>query len=271
LVGDSNCLKVTRGATFFARITSGTAASYRFGPRQGYRRITRDIFGAISTNVPIPKLKLGSQTQMKGQNPMTAETRMPCEPEHDFILLLTGANELTQELEDKLFDAGCDDATLSLRSGRIYLSFTRSAPSLREAILSAIQNVDSANAGVQVFRVDDCNLVTQADIARRIGRSRSLVNQYISGARGPGRFPAPVCGLSDETPLWQWCEVAYWLRQNDMIGEEAMRDARDTAMINIALDCMHQHRLFPEHFDLILRTLSPHLVEVNEPKRAQPV
>jgi hypothetical protein len=190
---------------------------------------------------------------------MTTETRMPCKPEHDFVLLLAGVTELTSELQDRLFEAGCDDATISERSGRIFLTFTREAPTLRDAILSAIADIEKANAGAQVLRVDDCNLVTQADIARKIGRTRSLVNQYISGARGPGRFPAPVCGLSDETPLWQWCEVACWLRQNDMISENVVREAADTAMINLALDFMHQQRVQPELFQSILDAVfEPH-------------
>ena len=153
----------------------------------------------------------------------------------------------------------------SASDGRIYLTFTRQAPTLREAILNAIADIDRANICAQVLRVDDCNLVTQADIARKIGRTRSLVNQYVSGARGPGRFPAPVCGLSDDTPLWQWCEVAYWLRQNDMISEKAVREAQDTAMINLALDFSYQKRMNPEHFQLILDAFSKRFEKEAQP------
>src|SRR4051812_30855413 len=109
-----------------------------------------------------------------------------CETEHDFALVLTGVNAIDSRVEDALFAAGGDDATLSLRSGRAFLTFSRRAPSLKEAILSAISCVRKSGIGADVLRVDYCNLVTQSDIARKIGRSRQLVHQYMTGARGPG-------------------------------------------------------------------------------------
>lgn len=45
--------------------------------------------------------------------------------EYDFTLELTGVGELTPAVADALFEAGCDDATLSSRGGRVYLAFTR--------------------------------------------------------------------------------------------------------------------------------------------------
>jgi hypothetical protein len=196
---------------------------------------------------------------------------MPCEPEHDFVLLLAGVTELTPELQNALFEAGCDDATLSERSGRIFLTFTRSAQTLKEAILSAIRDIGRANVGARVLRVDDCSLVTQADIARKIGRTRSLINQYISGARGPGRFPAPVRGLADDTPVWQWWEVADWLQQNDMIGEKAVREAQDTAMINLVLEVTHQEQLNPEFFRELYTALSEYHKPASSAASGQPV
>src|SRR5438552_190382 len=59
-----------------------------------------------------------------------------CQTEHDFALVLSGINELTPEVENAFFDAGCDDATLSMRCGRAYLTFSRSAASIKDAILS---------------------------------------------------------------------------------------------------------------------------------------
>ena len=43
--------------------------------------------------------------------------------EYDFALILTGVPELTTDVEDGLFDAGCDDATLSMQYGCLYLEF----------------------------------------------------------------------------------------------------------------------------------------------------
>ena len=73
-----------------------------------------------------------------------------CQREHDFTLALTGINEITTEIEDALFEAGCD-ATLSVRSGRVFLTFSRVAPTLKDAILAAINDVRKANIGADVL------------------------------------------------------------------------------------------------------------------------
>jgi hypothetical protein len=169
-----------------------------------------------------------------------------CDPEHEFILILSDAPPLTSEIENALFEAGCDDGTVGMHSGRMAIDFTRSAPTLKDAILSAIQDVQKANIGARIDRVHNCDLVTQAEIARRISRTRQLIHQYINGTRGPGGFPAPSCEITDGIPLWQWCEVAYWLGENDMITEDVVRAARDTEMINSVLKFLTQQALHPD-------------------------
>lgn len=173
--------------------------------------------------------------------------------EHDFTLVLDGVSELTSEVESALFEAGCDDATIAWRSGRLFLTFSRSAVSLKEAVISAIGGVNQAGIGATVMRVDSCNLVTQADIARRIGRTRQLVNQYMTGLRGPGKFPPPACEITDGKPLWYWCEVARWLWDNDMIPEDVLREAEELATINSVLELQYLRQLLPELTEEILR------------------
>ena len=179
-----------------------------------------------------------------------------CDVEFDFTLLLDGISQVSTEVEDSLFAAGCDDATISVRSGRVYLTFSRAAASMKDAIISAIRNVRESGVGATVLRVDQCTLVTQAEIARRIGRSRQLVHQYITGARGPGGFPPPACHITEEAPLWYWCEVAYWLSEHDIIREEDSREAQDVTVINSALEIAWQRRMSPEKTDTILAELS---------------
>jgi hypothetical protein len=173
-------------------------------------------------------------------------TKKVPEGEYEFVLILTGISRLTREVEDALFKAGCDDATLSVRLGRFYLTFSRSAPTLKNAILSAIQDIRQAGIGADVLRVDACDLVTQAEIARRIRRPRQVVHQFIMHERGPGEFPPPVCHISDESPLWRWCEVAYWLQQNDMIKLEVLLEAEQVAVINTLLELQHQKQRHPK-------------------------
>jgi len=159
-----------------------------------------------------------------------------CEQEFEFVLLLTGIRELTRQVEDSLFEAGCDDATLSVRFGCVYLSFSRMAQTFKDAVLSAIRDVRKANIGACVSRIDECNLVTQAEIARRMGRSRQLVHQYMMGVRGPGNFPPPDCQIIDGKALWLWCEVADWLYRNDLLKEEDLQKALTIQTVNYVLD-----------------------------------
>jgi hypothetical protein len=182
-----------------------------------------------------------------------------CDCEHDFTLVLSGITELTSEVMNALYEAGCDDGTIAMRSGRPYMTFSREAPSMKDAILSAIDNIRKAGIGADVLRVDYCNLVTQADIARKIGRSRQLVHQYMTGERGPGAFPMPACAITEKVPLWFWCEVAYWLWENNLVKEEVLRDAKEVETINSVLDLKRQKMDNPELTQEVIQSVSPHI------------
>lgn len=158
------------------------------------------------------------------------------EREFDFALIVGGVPELTDTVMDALFAAGCDDATVSMQHGLVYLEFSRAAQSLQDAIISAIKDVVDAGIGAKVLRVDDCNLVTQSEIARRMGRSRQMVYQYITGERGPGGFPPPACLLTEQRPLWQWCAVSYWLYTHNLLREEECLHAAVVEAINNLLE-----------------------------------
>ncbi len=168
------------------------------------------------------------------------------ESEYDFALILTGISEVTDEIAGAIYQAGCDDATVSVRSGRVYVTFSRRASSMKDAVLSAIHDIQSANVVAEVLRVDECNLVTQAEIARRSGRSRQVIHQYIAGDRGPGGFPSPACNLCDDSQLWYWCEVSCWLWENNMIKEDVLRNAEEVEIINAVLEFRRLQQREPE-------------------------
>jgi hypothetical protein len=58
--------------------------------------------------------------------------------EHEFVLVRDDVEELTPALMDAIFEAGCDDAMVSIRDGKLRLAFTRSAPTSEDAIESAV-------------------------------------------------------------------------------------------------------------------------------------
>ncbi len=179
-----------------------------------------------------------------------------CEREHDFSLVIGGVEELNQKVEDALFEAGCDDATFSIKYGFLYAEFSRHSKSLKDAILSAIADIRKSNINADVIRVDECNLVTQSDIARRIDRSRQLVAQYINGQRGPGGFPPPEYHLAEGAPLWAWCAVSYWFAQNSILRPEDGWNAEVVCAINSWLETARQRERNQELVDDIAHSLS---------------
>jgi hypothetical protein len=70
---------------------------------------------------------------------------------YEFSLILIDP-EVTDEDADKLFEIGCDDASILTRDGLTRLQFDRQASNLDEALASAIQNVE--RAGLAVARVE---------------------------------------------------------------------------------------------------------------------
>jgi hypothetical protein len=71
---------------------------------------------------------------------------------YEFTLILKGVPELSEEIADALYEAGCDDGTPGTCNGVFSIDFHRNASSLEAAIQSAIANVKSA--GYQVERVE---------------------------------------------------------------------------------------------------------------------
>ena len=153
---------------------------------------------------------------------------------HTFVLTLEPPEEVTPELEDALFEAGCDDAALGRSGGTVYLEFDREAPTFLDAVLSAIRDVQGGT-GARVARLEPDELVTASEIAHRLGRSRESVRLLVEGERGPGGFPAPVSGTRRRTRFWRWSEVAEWLDAHG-IATGRQEEARVIAAINGALD-----------------------------------
>lgn len=70
---------------------------------------------------------------------------------HSFTLILdVDPDHVEGPLADALFEAGCDDALLGVADGVVHLDFDREAPSLVDALSSAIGAVQST--GVRVLR-----------------------------------------------------------------------------------------------------------------------
>jgi hypothetical protein len=73
---------------------------------------------------------------------------------HNFTLILSGVVEITPELADALYEATKGNIELNLRDGVAFVECARAAPTLREAITAVIGEVEGANVGVRVVRVE---------------------------------------------------------------------------------------------------------------------
>ncbi|MEO6807717.1 MAG: hypothetical protein ABI353_01210 [Isosphaeraceae bacterium] len=73
---------------------------------------------------------------------------------HQFSLIYSGTSELTEDLENALFEAGCADALLGVQNGEVFLDFRRKAPSFQVALTSAVMDVERAGVGLELVRVE---------------------------------------------------------------------------------------------------------------------
>ena len=67
---------------------------------------------------------------------------------HEFSIIASGLDPEAEDFLDRLYDAGCDDATIAFQKGHIIADFGREAESLEDAIASAISDVKKAGATV---------------------------------------------------------------------------------------------------------------------------
>ena len=170
-----------------------------------------------------------------------------------FTLIVDGPDLQDQPSIDQLFEAGCGDATVGFSDGVQYVDFDREADALDDAILSAVDDLETLQ-GVEVVRIANAGLASLADIAARAGRTRESVRLLVNGTRGPGNFPKPVTDPRSRYRLWRWSEVASWFKEH--LGESpAVADNEFTAMYNAALEIRHGRRLHDPSTPVSLRDL----------------
>lgn len=158
-----------------------------------------------------------------------------------FTLILSGSAPVTPERADALFEAGCDDGTYGSRAGVPYITFTRRARTLREAVRSAIRDVN--RAGFDVARIEPDDLVTASGIAERARITRQYVHLLSTGERGPGQFPNPIAGVLSQSPLWSWAAVSDWMLKHKLADNDELRRAVYIRQLNRKLDrpLAHSH------------------------------
>jgi hypothetical protein len=171
-------------------------------------------------------------------------------PSYNFTLIIEGADLQTDEAQEALFEAGCDDATFGVVDGVQFAEFDREAGSYGQALTRAMAAIQRTIKGARVVHVEPDELVTISEIAERLDRSRESIRLLIAGERGPGDFPAPASHVRTRNRLWRWPDVLRWFatRYEDEFGNrlvETHEDPRITAMLNALL----QYRRYEKEID----------------------
>lgn len=100
--------------------------------------------------------------------------------EHQFRLILEGPDfdDLPESAWDRLYESGCDDATIGSSGGVWTAAFQRQAPTLAEAIASAIRSIEAAGVGLRALRVEA--EADDPDISRGEAALRADVIDYVN-------------------------------------------------------------------------------------------
>lgn len=149
--------------------------------------------------------------------------------EYDFALHLKLANPTIDPsiYEDKLFEAGCDDALLGVSDkGYIGLDFIRSSGSAIDAIYSAIEAAKSVIPDAELFYISP-DIVGISNIAAIMGCTRQNILKLTN--RNADTFPFPI--NSDSKSLeWHLAEVLKWYQSKGIDIDIALLEVAEFAM-----------------------------------------
>lgn len=163
---------------------------------------------------------------------------------YEFTLIFRGADLLSEENLDALFEAGCDDATFGEREKLQYAAFEREAENLAAAVKSAIVAIEATVSGAQVVRVEPDEFVSLAVIAERASMTREGIRSYAVGRVGPGGFPSPVSWIDQKNRVWRWSDVVEWFAHDLGKPVASPQEAETVAAFNGILEArLHLTRL----------------------------
>ncbi len=149
----------------------------------------------------------------------------------EFTLVLRGP--ITDDIIESLYEAGCDDATIRTSGALIFADFDREAPTMLEALTSAIRQVSSI--GLDVRSVEPSDFVTLSEIAERLGRTRESVRLLAEGQRGGGDFPPAAVRVEDRSRLYRWSQISEWAHLDADEIERALSIAVVNARLSLGL------------------------------------
>ena len=149
--------------------------------------------------------------------------------EYDFVLHFKLADYKADPsiYEDRLFEAGCDDALLGIgQRGYIDTNFIRTSSDVIEAVYSAIENVKSVIPDSELYYISP-DVVGIPEIATIMKCSRQNILKLKN--THTDTFPFPI--NSDSKSLnWHLAEVLKWYRSRGTTIDTALLEVAEFAM-----------------------------------------
>lgn len=161
--------------------------------------------------------------------------------DYTFTLCFLAPGRSLDDLSTLLYKR-IDDASLMGPDddGSFLLEFDRHSSNLPDALARALNELLSALPEATVLRVDEYDLATMADIARRAGRTPESVRLLVNGRRGPGGFPPAAGHLDGRTKVWRWADVAEWF-EHALV--QLLPDTTESAFLQAFNDALEIRRL----------------------------
>ncbi|MFI0792518.1 helix-turn-helix transcriptional regulator [Micromonospora rubida] len=152
------------------------------------------------------------------------------------IPLRVSGVDLDDDVTLELLGEHLSGLTWSECDGVVLATLYTSAQNPVATALEAARRICHALPKAEVLHVDP-ELVSNSDIAFRLGVSREAVRLWVEGLRGPGNFPPALSVIGNgRSKVWPWAVVHAWVRQNYRIGDdETHLTAQQVAELNGAL------------------------------------
>ena len=146
-------------------------------------------------------------------------------------------NEDAEKYLDALFEAGCDDALISMgKPGYLAADFTRESSSAYDAIKTAIEAVTKAITHAKLIKASPY-IANLSEMANLFGCTKQNLSKYARGESPKSDlFPNPI--VSGKVDYWYVLDVALWFyKQNKMnIGKQDIDILKAIHDLNIVIE-----------------------------------
>ena len=172
--------------------------------------------------------------------------------EYSFTLKFQLADEDRdhEQIIERLFDAGCDDATIGVgQPGRIALAFRREASDAWSAIYTALRDVKRAIPSARLVEAGP-DFVGLTDVADLAGVTRQNMRKLM--LTHASQFPLPV--HEGNPSVWHLSDVLAWLmsRGTYSISADLVDVAKSTKQVNLAKEAREIEPRFSRQLTALL-------------------